>query len=140
MKLTSVCAIVAALALSGCAIHQVVQPVAHFDQKDVCVVENPAVKYDFLPALKNAIGARGYTVRQLPANAALNACPITVTYTANWRWDLAMYMAYADITVYQDAKPSGKATYDATRGGSNMNKFIKADQKIAELVKQLFPG
>lgn len=33
-----------------------------------------------------------------------------------------------------------EAKYDSMRGGANMNKFIAADQKINELVNQLFPG
>ena len=34
----------------------------------------------------------------------------------------------------------GKATYDALMGGGRMDKFIKADEKVRELVNQLFPG
>jgi hypothetical protein len=134
---------VAALAVStlgGCAIHQTVQPVDRFEGKEVCVVENPAVKHDFLPVLKRALADRGYNVRQLAPNASLIECPLTATYTANWRWDMALYMEYADITVYHNAKPTGKATYDARRGSGNMSKFIDAKQKITELAQQLFPG
>lgn len=105
----------------------------------MCVVENPAVKHDFLNAYKTALSDRGYTVRQLPVGSSLIECPITSTYSANWRWDMALYMAYADITVYNNGKPAGKATYDSTRGGGNMSKFIDAKKKIVELVTQLFP-
>ncbi len=89
-----------------------------------------------------ALGAKGYQVRQLPASASLVQCPITSTstYTANWRWDLATYMALAEIKVYNQGKPVGEAKYDAMHGGGNMGKFIDADKKINELVNQLFPG
>jgi uncharacterized lipoprotein YajG len=131
---------VAAVALSGCAIQQTVKPVEQFAGKEICVVENPAVKHDFLPVFSRALTQRGYEVRTLAPDASLVACPITATYTANWRWDLATYMAYADITVYNNGKPAGKATYDATGGANNPGKFISAEKKITELVQRLFPG
>jgi hypothetical protein len=126
--------------LGGCAIHQSVKPVDSFAYKEVCIIENSAVRTGFIDAYKRVLTEKGYAVRQLPASSSLIECPITSTYTANWHWDLAMYMSYADITVYNNGKPVGKATYDATRGGGNMNKFIDADKKISELVNQLFPG
>ena len=46
----------------------------------------------------------------------------------------------ADIKVYNNGELSGQATYDSTKGGANMAKFIKGEAKIAELVDQLFPG
>jgi hypothetical protein len=126
--------------LAGCAINQSVKPVAQIDGNQVCIVENPAVSQaGFLVAYKRALIDKGYAVRQLPAGTAVTACPVTSTYTANWRWDLAMYMAFADIKVYSGGQQSGQATYDAMRGGANMNKFIKGEVKIAELVNQLFP-
>jgi hypothetical protein len=129
-----------ALTLTGCAIQQTVKPVAMAQNKQVCIVENPAVKEGFLESYTRALGNKGYTVRQLASGASLVECPVTSTYTANWRWDLAMYMTYADITVYDKGAPAGKAVYDATRAGLNTNKFINADKKITELVDQLFPN
>ena len=49
-------------------------------------------------------------------------------------------LAFADIKVFSNGQQSGQAVYDALRGGANMNKFIKGEAKIAELVNQLFPG
>ncbi len=83
---------------------------------------------------------KGYRVRTLPAQASLIECPITSTYTANWRWDLATYMAYAEIKVYDNGKPIGEAIYDSRNGGGSFGKFISAETKIKELVNQLFPG
>ena len=128
------------ISISGCAIHQNVKKVERFDSKEICVVENPAVKFDFLPTLTKSLEALSFTVKMLPPAAALRDCPVTVTYTANWRWDLAMYMAYAEIKVSKNGQPAGEAIYDSLRGGFNMGKFIKGETKIAELVNQLFPG
>jgi hypothetical protein len=140
MTIRTLLAIGTAAALSGCAIHQTVKPVEQFEAKEICIVENTSVRNGFLESYRRALTNKGYLVRQLPASASLIECPITSTYTANWRWDLATYMAFAEIKVYNQAKPVGEAKYDSTRGGGNMGKFIDADKKIAELVNQLFPG
>ena len=128
------------LSMAGCAIHQNVKPVERFEGKQICVIENPAVKFDFLPTLKKALEGRGYTVQVLPQTAALRECMVTATYTANWRWDMAMYLAYAEIKVYKDGQFAGEAIYNSLKGGANMSKFINGEAKIGELVNQLFPG
>ncbi|MDB5957467.1 Sbal_3080 family lipoprotein [Ramlibacter sp.] len=126
--------------LAGCAIQQTIKPVGQVEGREICVIHNPAVRAGFMEAYQRSLATKGYTVRQLPPSSAITDCPVTSTYTANWRWDLAMYMAYAEIKVYSKGRPIGEAKYDALRGGANMNKFIAADHKIDELVNQLFPG
>jgi hypothetical protein len=126
--------------LAGCAIHQNVRPVEAVGDTQVCVINNPAVRPSVLASYRRVLGDKGYTVRELPESAAITDCKVTSTYQANWRWDLAMYMHFAQFRVFIDGKEKGVATYDATRGGANMGKFIDADKKIAELINQLFPG
>ena len=133
-------ALLSSLALTGCAINQTIKPVEHLDGTQVCIVENLAVKPGFLATYKRVLAEKGYAVTQLPPSAPLTECPVTSTYTANWRWDLALYMAFADIKVYKNGQLAGEATYDSLHGGANMSKFIKGDAKITELVNQLFPG
>lgn len=128
------------LLFTGCAIKQTVKPVEHFASKEVCILDNPDVRVGFMAAYKRALEGKGYAARQLPATASIIECPLTSTYTANWRWDLAMYMNYANIKVYNNGKVVGEAVYDAKRAGMNTAKFIDADKKIGELVNQLFPG
>ena len=128
-------------ALAACAISQKVTPVTALDTKQVCIVVNPAVFNEgFLKTYERVLIAKGYQVRQLPVGSSLIECPVLSTYTANWRWDLAMYMNYAEIKVYNNAKPVGEAIYDSRNGGANMGKFISAENKITELVNQLYPG
>ncbi len=126
--------------LAGCAIHQNVRPLDAFEDTQVCVIKNPAVRPSVMAAYRKVLSDKGYTVRELPESAAITECRVTSTYEANWRWDLAMYMHFAQFRVFVDGKEKGVATYDATHGGANMAKFIDADKKIAELVNQLFPG
>lgn len=126
--------------LVGCAIRQTVKPVDRVEGRQICVIENPAVRAGFVEAYKRSLVTKGYAVRHLPASASISDCPVTSTYLARWRWDLAMYMSYAEIKVYSGGRPAGEARYDSQGGGANMNKFIDADRKIDELVNQLFPG
>lgn len=128
-----------ALLLAGCAIQQTVKPVARLDAREICVVEQPSVRAGFAEELRAALAAKGFEVRMLPASSSTNTCPATLTYTANWRWDLALYMAYAELRVFDKGQPAGEAIYDSTRGSANMGKFVDAGKKVRELVNQLFP-
>jgi hypothetical protein len=100
-----------------------------------------AVKEGFYDSYRRALARRRATLssgsRYLRQSGT---AAITSTYTAKWRWDLALYMAYAEIKVYGNGQLIGEATYDSQRGGGNMGKFIDADKKITELTNQLFPG
>ena len=131
-----------ALALVACSIKQNVRPVTPADlaTREICIRENKTVREGFLEAYRQALESKGFSVRMLDPDAGIRACPLLTTYTANWRWDLALYMAYAELTVFRDGNEIGKATYDALMGGGRMDKFIKADEKVRELVSQLFPG
>jgi hypothetical protein len=137
--MTRVALVSVALILVGCAIHQHVDPVPRMEGREICVVDNPNVREGFLEAYQRALAAKGFQTKVLDKSAVPNDCPLTSTYTANWRWDLALYMAFAEITVYANGKKVGRATYDSLRGGGNLGKFINAENKIKELVDQLFP-
>ena len=133
--------VLASIFLAGCAINQTVKPVDRFAGTQICIVVNPAVSQaGFLTTYARVLSEKGYTVRQLSPGTAVTECPVTSTYTANWRWDLGLYMAFADIKVFSNGQQSGQAIYDAMSGGANMNKFIRGEAKITELVNQLFPG
>lgn len=139
MRTTLVLPVVATL-LTGCAITQNVTPVQRPLQREICVIENPDVRPGFLTAYNAALTAKGFQPRTVERNSPLNVCPQASRYIANWRWDMAMYMAFAELTVYENGTEIGKATYDSLRGGGNLGKFIDADVKVKELVDQLFPA
>lgn len=133
--------VVAAVAvLVGCAsAQQNVNPVAKLSVKQMCIVQNPQVSQaGFLDALQLAMRQKGMDVQVVSPGAGPGACPQVVQYTANYRWDLALYLAYAEIRVYQDQKEVGLARYDAMRV-AGPSKFIKGEEKVRELVGQLFP-
>jgi hypothetical protein len=127
----------AALLVMGCTISQSVDPVA-VRPAEVCVARNDTVHMaGFHDELVRQIEARGIAVRSF-AGALPADCRHRVNYTANWRWDMAMYLSYAQINVIEGDRPVGSATYDATQGGANMGKFGPTAEKLAPLVGQLF--
>ena len=140
MNLRSLAAVVA-VALSGCAITQDVKPFG-LDQgaHDLCLVRNSEVVQDgFHDVYVRVLEKKGFKVRSLPDKAAVTSCPLVGTYEAIYRWDLAIYLARADLRIFADGKEVGRAVYDSLSGGANMAKFIRTEPKLAELVEQLFP-
>ncbi|MGV3726111.1 Sbal_3080 family lipoprotein [Hydrogenophaga sp.] len=137
-------AALAALALSGCAITQQVSPVSLSQpSQDLCVVRNSEVVQDgFHDVYVKVLERKGFRVNSLPDKAAVSTCPLLSTYEAIYRWDMAIYLARADLRVFSDGKQVGQAVYDSLSGGANMSKFIRTEPKLTELVDQLFaqPG
>ncbi len=132
--------LMAVILLQGCSIKQNITPVTEMKSKQVCVIENPAVNREgFLEAYRTSLTQKGYGFKLLAADASTTACPVVSTYTANWQWDLALYMSYAEIKVYSNGKQAGEAVYDSRAGSGNMSKFIKGKEKVNELVNKLFP-
>ena len=132
--------LVAAVLLQGCTIDQNVNSVASKGIAEITIIENPAVKSTFLDALKAAVAEQGVVAEVGPRSSLPEDYPCAMTYTANWTWDMALYLVYAEINVYQKGEEIGKAVYDARRGGANMGKFINAEQKVHELIGELFGG
>ena len=125
--------------INGCSIRQTVKPVELSGQPmEICIIKTEKVRPAFLDAYSDALKAKSVQVRTIGESANLNDCTITSTYTAHWGWDLAMYMKYAEIKVYRGVALVGLAVYDATWGGGRPDKFINAENKIHELVDQLF--
>ena len=123
---------VAALLLSGCARNHVA-PVSMLEVKQVCIIENPRVRADFLEAYRKALQDKGYQADVIPEGSSLGACPVTSKYVAYWAWDLVLYMTSAQLDVYRDGRPAGRALFRA-RG----SRLFTTDSKVRELVDHLY--
>jgi hypothetical protein len=121
----------------SCAITQEVQPVAAPAAARVCIRDNPGVRPIFLDTYQQTLESLGYEVRVVSKSHPAD-CPITSTYDARWSWDVEMYMEYAEIEVFDGDETIGKAVYDAHQSVSE-ERFVAPEQKIRELVTQLFP-
>ncbi len=138
MKIKSLAlCIVPALLVSGCAINQKVTPANLKPTEVICVVDNAAVRDTFHQAVVSSVERRGYTVRSLAADASTEGCPSVMKYVANWNWDLAYYMSFAQISVFKNNELAGDAVYSSKGGGANLSKFIDASEKVDELVGEL---
>jgi hypothetical protein len=125
--------------VSGCAISRNVTPAhagATIDR--VYVLENDKVRMEgLLPEMLSQIEQLGFPAESYRGNLPPGA-RFHMTYTANWNWDMAMYLTYFQATLHEDGRVVGQAEYDARRGGSNMKKFGKTSEKIRPLFEEMF--
>lgn len=155
----SALAVLAALTTltAGCATYQSVSPAESAPPADpiaamvridpdlgasFCVIDSPAGRAPFAATLLQSLQRRGFEARLLPPGSSVAACTLTATYAATSQSYWRTFLATADITVYRRGERVGKAVYDARRsqGGVNLSHLIDPQQKIDELVDQLFPG
>jgi hypothetical protein len=128
----------AAILVSGCAITQNVRPVTSPDIQLLCIHRNPEVfMSEFVTVLKSQIEELGIKAR-IYEGTQPPECRYRLEYVANWRWDLAMYLAFTDLRVYDKDLLIGEANYDARAGGGRPDKFGATAPKLKELVNQLF--
>lgn len=123
--------------ISACSITQNIQSVEITKGSELCIVENLSVRKGFLEEFKSVLSSKGIAYQVVSESSVPTSCEWTSTYIANWTWDLALYMSYAEIKVFHNGNLEGVAKYDSTRGGANLSKFIDAETKIQELVNEL---
>lgn len=134
-------AILAALFASGCAISQEVEPVPERQAIEKVYVEhNPDVHMeelnDSLVGMFEDMGIESELYRGTrPADAEHH-----LEFTANWTWDIAMYLTYFDARLYEQEQLIGTAEYDARRGGGRPDKFGPTEEKIRPLMQELITG
>ena len=123
--------------MTACSIQQSIETSQISHKNELCIVENTKVRNGFLDTVTSVLHENNIKYRIVNEQSVPKECVWTATYTATWRWDMALYMSYANIKIFQQGQLDGEALYDATRGGANMGKFIDAEVKIRELVNQL---
>lgn len=124
-------------ALTGCSITKSVEPIKA-PVSQVCVLDNPKVLMkEFQPELQRQIEEKGFPTKVYTGSRP-DDCSHHLEYTANWYWDMAMYLTYAEMRVYDLRGLAGKAVYDARRGSGRLDKFGRTAEKIRPLVDELF--
>ena len=129
--------LLSAAVVSACSITQNIQSVEMSRGSEICIIENTGVRKGFLEEFKSVLSSKGIAYQVVSEGSVPASCEWTSTYMANWTWDLALYMSYAEIKVFHNGNLEGVAKYDSTRGGANLSKFIDAETKIQELVNEL---
>lgn len=125
-----------AILLSACTIKQTIEPANVASDETICIIEDPDVREGFLNELTKVLREKQVRYTVMDKHAALD-CEWTMTYLGRWTWDMALYMSYAEIKVYQNGRLDGEAIYDSSAGGFNFDKFVDAEPKIRELVEEL---
>lgn len=69
---------------------------------------------------------------ELP-DADMTGCNVLAYYIANWRWDLALYMAYVSIWI-KDVETNEKVARVSYRTCGALDKFIDAEEKIVNFI------
>jgi hypothetical protein len=137
-KIVSFLVIVVSFVACQTVINQNVFPVGDAGIRELCIFKNTHVRTSLLDSLIEKIEKRGISTRVLNASEDPVDCEHRMTYLARWSWDVALYMSYIELKVFRGEKLIGKAVYDATMGSDNLDKFIRADGKVEELVNALF--
>jgi hypothetical protein len=132
-----VLAAVAALT-TGCSINNTVEPLPAVPVSKICILENPKVLMDgFQPEVVSQLQALNFQTHVYTGERPTE-CSHHLEYTANWAWDLAMYLTYAEFRVYDARGIAGTATYNARNGGMRLDKFGPTAEKIRPLLMELF--
>jgi hypothetical protein len=127
----------AAALTASCTITQHVEPLPADAISAVCIKENPEVwSKGFLPELQAQFERHGIQTT-VYTDQAPAGCRHRVEYTANWYWDVAVYLKYVDIRVYDGDQLVGSATYDARHAGARPDKFGRTAVKLERIMDEL---
>ncbi|WP_312484142.1 Sbal_3080 family lipoprotein [Stutzerimonas nitrititolerans] len=142
MRAASLFTLITAIAISGCSIKQTVTPATLSAElaPEICMIPALNLRAGFTSAYQASLVEKGFRTRLMVSGSSPDRCALATTYIGRWGWDLALYMKHADIRVYEQGRQVGQAEYDARWGGGRLDKFISAEDKIAELTHQLFPN
>ncbi len=120
--------------LSGCVSSNVKNVKGLTGNEEICIVENKAVRHDFLKAYQRQINQKGYKTQIIEPTES-STCVYTTTYSATYGFHWGMYLATAKLKVFNGADLVGKATYQAPF--ASPAKHGRVEGKINILVDEL---
>ena len=122
---------------SGCSITQKVQPVPE-KISAICLEKSDDVFMDdYHGIIERNLSALKVSSKSVdPKDEA--GCDHVMRYKANWRWDMAMYLTYANFSVFKGQDRIGYAEYNAAGGGLRPDKWGTTESKITPILKELF--
>lgn len=125
------------LFLTQCT-HSRVSPVGNGQAiQKVYIVKNDKVHMSgLLPEMDKQIQAMGYATEIVAEEPVTNVHYLT--FTANWKWDVAMYLSYFKATLHEGPRIVGTGEYDARFAGLALTKFGHTDDKIRPVLLRLF--
>ncbi len=130
---TKTLAILCILATTGCVSMHATKA-AKLSGKTICVIDNPQVKPEFRDAYERQIRVKGYETKVVPDG---KDCPITTTYLATYGFHWGVYLATAELKVFEQGVEVAKADYNAPF--ASPEKHGRVEGKIERMVAQLLP-
>ena len=141
---------------AGCTTRQDITKLEGPKPGTTCIVRNGGVKPGVLEAMQDGFARHNMPTRvingqynwdkekrQVTTRVTSNdteGCDAVTYYHAQWSWDLATYMYFANIWMTTgNGKRIAQATYDASKQ-AGPDKFIDARVKILELMDQMLAG
>ncbi|MEM1446128.1 MAG: Sbal_3080 family lipoprotein [Planctomycetota bacterium] len=126
------------LTLAGCSISRNVRPVEAAHRIDtIYIEENPRVHMEgLLPEMVTQLEAMGFATQTYLGTPPRRA-RYTMTFTANWAWDVTMYLTYFRTELWDHGQRIGEAEYDARSGSANLGKFGTTADKIRPLLQEM---
>jgi len=125
--------------LGGCAINKnVVALEKPLKVNEICIKNNSEVqmKEGFLSELESQLQGHGVKTSVFKGNIP-EECQYNLEYTANWKWDMVMYLTYMRLDLREAGNIIASAEYDARRGVGNMRKFGKTSEKMRPLIDEM---
>jgi hypothetical protein len=128
-----------ALALTGCTVPLTAYPPPAGTQIDqLCIIDNPKVfMKGFQPELKRQIETYGIKT-QLWTDYNPEGCRYWLDYTANWRFDFAPNLVYAELNLYDRNTKIAYAIFDDLQPAWKHYGMGSAAVKLTYLTKALF--
>ncbi|MDZ7669094.1 MAG: hypothetical protein U5Q16_06580 [Gammaproteobacteria bacterium] len=113
-----------------------VDPLPRIHVQRVCVEVNTGVKQSFTDGLFEALRELEFATAS-KQTAFGDECRFWMRYSATWT-GFPEYLATAHFDVYEDRSRIGRAVYDATGGGSRLDRYGSATEKVKPMLNALF--
>lgn len=105
--------------------------------QSIAIVKNDKLHMSGMqPEVVKQVQAMGITTRLVDAPPTTNET--YMTFTANWSWDLAMYLRYFKADLYQNQQKVSGVEY--VTSGMDMGKFGPTDEKIRPMLRKMILG
>jgi len=134
------------LVLAGCSsvgidpskleIVEDVDPLPRIHVQRVCIEVNTGVKQSFSDGLFETLRELEFSTAS-KQSAFGDECRFWMRYGATWT-GFPEYLATAQFDVYDDRSRIGRAVYDATGGGSRLDRYGSATEKVKPMLNALF--
>jgi hypothetical protein len=121
----------------GCSITSKVQPVPE-KLTSLCLEKNDDIFMDdYLGILEKDLADLHVPSTTITTSES-GKCQNVMKYKANWKWDLAMYLQYANFSVFRGEDRIGYAEYSSAAGGFRPDKWGTTEDKVKPILKELF--